>query len=261
MSAHRAVEAGIAKLATALRLSGEAYLRSYDLLKIDRDEAINNLELAFETKLEAFHSLYDVSKSLFAYHDHPDTALVIGLRNAIHHRDHPLFRTLMARIFLDETVGRWRGAAFLIARHPSSLGDPVAMTHRLRLDDIDARLNPELASPYLDILNPKKAGSRFAVIDEGLGLADLRRVAASEGYPKDQIYLDVMPVFISAICRVFVALKAQGVAFKGFDAETYGPHFTTQVAIDLRRLEYQSKRIPIWLEDGLAEVQPDASPN
>lgn len=103
---------------------------------------------------------------------------------------------------------------------------------------------------FLDVLNTKKAARRFALIEEGLNLAELRRMAATENYPADQVYLDVMPVFISAIRRTFIALETLGVAFRGFDAETCGPFFTNQVAIDLRRFDYQSKRVPIWLEDG-----------
>lgn len=41
-----------------------------------------------EAKLETFHSLYDVAKDLFDYFDHEDTAVLILLRNAVHHRNH-----------------------------------------------------------------------------------------------------------------------------------------------------------------------------
>ncbi len=58
------------------------------LFKVDREEAIDNLDRAFEAKLEAFHSLYDVSKAIFPYFEHGESAALIALRNAIHHRDH-----------------------------------------------------------------------------------------------------------------------------------------------------------------------------
>lgn len=246
MNDYGAVEAAIAKLATALRRSQEDYFRAQELMKVDREEAINNLDAAFEAKLEAFHSLYDVSKDLFAFHEHPDTALVIALRNAIHHRNHPLFRTLLDRLFLDDGVDRWVGAVFLIGLHPSSVGGPIAINHRLRLDDIEARLDPAAGSPYFDTFT-KKAAARFALIDQGLNLEDLRRTAKAEGYPTKQVYLDVMPVFVSAVRRVFETLQASGVPFRGFDAEVYRPWFTKHVAIDLSRLEYQAKPVPIWL--------------
>lgn len=244
--AHAAVEAAIGKLATAMRLHVEAYLRFGDLFAVDPEEAINNLDHAFEAKLEAFHTLYDVSGSLFPYQAHADTAFLIALRNAIHHRDHPLFRTLQARVHLDDGLERWRGAAFLIGRHPARRGTPVALSHLLRLDDIDARLDPALKSPHGDVFKPKKAAERFDLINTGLSLPDLRREAAREGYPAGQVYLDVMPVFVSGVGRVFTALKAAGVAFTGFDAETYEDQFTSRIDIDLGRLEFETRRVPVW---------------
>lgn len=51
MNDYGAVEAAIAKLATALRRSQEDYFRAQELMKVDREEAINNLDAAFEAKL------------------------------------------------------------------------------------------------------------------------------------------------------------------------------------------------------------------
>lgn len=64
-------------------------MRFGSLFDIDREEAVNNLDRGFEAKLNAFHSLYDVSKSLFPYADFGDTALLIAVRNALHHHDAP----------------------------------------------------------------------------------------------------------------------------------------------------------------------------
>ncbi|RAI17992.1 hypothetical protein SAMN06265338_12023 [Rhodoblastus acidophilus] len=57
----------ISNLANYMRLYGEANIRFGSLFDIDREEAIHNLERAFEAKLEAFHTLYDVSKEHFPY--------------------------------------------------------------------------------------------------------------------------------------------------------------------------------------------------
>ncbi|SDE16249.1 hypothetical protein SAMN05660405_02541 [Psychrobacter pacificensis] len=37
-------------------------MRFHKLKLVDGEEAINNLDCAFEAKLEAFHSLYDVNR-------------------------------------------------------------------------------------------------------------------------------------------------------------------------------------------------------
>ncbi|MGQ2970951.1 hypothetical protein [Brevundimonas mediterranea] len=236
------MERAIGNLATAMRLYVEAHMRFALLFQDDPEEAINNLDMAFETKLEAFHRLYDVSKSLLDYHQHADTALIIALRNAIHHRDHPLFRSALARVYLDDGVERWQGAAFLVAHHPSLHRLPVTVRHLIRIDDLDARLNPDLASPYRDLLNETKAILRFKLIDESLKISNIRQRGARDRYPDDQIYLDVMPVVMSAVCRAFKAMKAADVAFKGFDAETYEHPFTEQIDVDLSRVTFKSLR-------------------
>lgn len=229
------VERAIGVLANTMRLYVEAYIRFGHLFDVDREEAINNLDRAFEAKLNAFHSLYDVSKPLFSYFDHGDTALLIAVRNALHHHDNPLFHSFLSRLHLEDSLPRWRGASFLLARHPTRHGAPIAMSHLIRLDDLDARLDPARASPHLDTyLKASSALERLRLIERDLALGDIRQKSAVERYPDDQVYLDLMPVFTSAVCRVFKALKAAGVTFKGDDAQTYMKPFTTEIDVDLQ---------------------------
>jgi hypothetical protein len=213
------------------------------LFKVDREEAINNLDRAFEAKLEAFHTLYDVSKTLFPYFDHGDTALLIAARNAIHHRDHPLFRSLYSRLFLDDGPSRWLGASFLLATYPTLHGAPIRMSHYIRLDELDARLDPKHASPHFDtFLRLDRAEQRFMLIDRQLGLAAIRQKGSSERYPEDQIYMDLVPVFTSAVCRVFKVMKA-GIAFKGYDADVYMEPFTSEIEVNLSNPTFTVSRI------------------
>ncbi|MBR0648710.1 hypothetical protein GXW78_03490 [Roseomonas terrae] len=227
-----------------MRLYVEAHMRFTELFKVDREEAINNLDRAFEAKLEAFHTLYDVSKALFPYFDHGDTALLIAVRNAIHHRDHPLFRSLYSRLFLDDEPLRWIGASFLLATYPTAQGAPIRMSHYIRLTDLDARLDPKLASPHLDtFLRLDKAEQRFMLIESQLRLAAIRQKGLTERHPESQIYLDLVPVFTSAVCRVFKAMKAAGIEFKGFDAGAYMRPFTSEIEVDLSNPTYTVSRI------------------
>lgn len=53
------------KLSNTMRMYGEAKFKFEQLILVDKEEAINNLDRAFEAKLEAFHSLYDVTTSDF----------------------------------------------------------------------------------------------------------------------------------------------------------------------------------------------------
>lgn len=244
MTGNNAVEGAISILANTMRLYAEAHIRFGELFEVDREEAINNLDRALEAKLEAFHGLYDVSKEIFQYFNHGDTALIIAVRNAIHHRDHPLFRSLFSRLFLEDDPARWRGASFLLATYPTRHGVPIRMSHYFKLHDFSARLDPRLASPYLEA--PRKenrARQKFILIERQLGFAVIRQKGANERYPEDQIYLDLIPIFTSAICRVFRGMKAAGIAFKGYDAETYMGPFTLEIDVDLGSPVFTMSRV------------------
>lgn len=242
------IENAITRLANTMRIYGEAYMRFGVLLKLDPEEAIDNIDRSFEMVLESFHTLYDVSKHFFPFFDHGDTALVISVRNAIHHRDHPLFRSLHRRLHLDRGgVEHWLGASFLLASHPTLHGAPILMSHHVRLDELDARLDPSTASPYLDtFVSGAKAATRFSLIDSQLGLPAIRKFRSQHRYPDDQTYLDLVPICISAICKVFKAMNAGGIGFKDFDAGTYLVPFTTEIAIDLSRLDLKQLRLRGW---------------
>lgn len=244
MTRNNAIEDAISILANTMRLYVETHVRFAGLFKVDREEAINNLDRAFEAKLEAFHTLYDVSNKVFAYFDHGDTTLLIAVRNAIHHRNHPLFRSLYSRLFLDDDPARWLGASFLLATYPTLHGAPIRMSHFIRLDDLDARLDPKLASPHLDaFMKPNRAEQRFMLIDRELALPVIRQEGLSARYPENQIYLDLMPVFTSAVCRVFTAMKAAGVEFKGYDADVYMEPFTSEIEVDLSNPTFTVSRM------------------
>ncbi|MBZ9848070.1 hypothetical protein LB565_08740 [Mesorhizobium sp. CA14] len=234
MSSNQIIERAIGSLANIMRMYVETHMRFGELFKVDPEEAIDNLDRTFEMKLEAFHTLYDVSKGLFPYFGHGDTTVLLAVRNAIHHRNHPLFHSLNRRLYLDTDLDRWCGASFLLARHPTLHGTPIQTSHCVRLDDLDARLDPSCASPYLDTtVGSDKAVRRMEGIDMQLKLPAIRDRGLRDRYPKDQIYLDLMPIFVSAVCKVFKAMKAAGVAFRGFDAETYAVPFTSEIEVDL----------------------------
>lgn len=210
-------------------------MRFGGLFDVDREEAVNNLDRAFEAKLNAFHSLYDVSKALFSYFDHGDTSLLIAVRNTLHHHNNPLFHSFLSRLYLEEGLKHLERATFLLSRHPTRHGAPILMTHLVRLDDLDARLDPVRASPYLDTFTKgAKATERLRLIEHDLALAAVRSRAALDRFPEGQVYLDLMPVFIAAVCRVFKALKLAGVTFKGDDAQTYMTSFTSEIEVDLK---------------------------
>jgi hypothetical protein len=233
----------IKKLANSMRIYVETHINFQRLKDIDSEEAIDNLDRAFEAKLEAFHSLYDVTKAELDYFSYGDTAALILMRNAIHHRDHLLFQSWNHCMALDEGYKKYLGAEFLLAGY-NVLDSPARMKYFYKLEDFYLRIDDSLMSPYLESrMGVKNRKKLLEQLNNDLNFSDIKRKAESERYPIKQVYINVMPIFISATCRVFKALKAKGVEFIGFDAKAYEAPFTSELEVDFYNVVYESLRI------------------
>lgn len=233
----------IKKLANSMRIYVETHFDFQRLKKIDKEEAVDSLDRAFEAKLEAFHSLYDVSKSDIDYFSYGDTAALILLRNAIHHRDHLLFRSWNHEMALNDGYKQYLGAEFLLVGY-DVLNSPARMKYFYKLEDFYLRVDEELGSPYLE--NRMGASNRRKIIeklDSDLHFSDIKQRARADQYPEGQVYINVMPIFISGVCRVFKALKGKGVEFVGFDAKAYEKPFTNELEVDFAKIVYEPLRI------------------
>lgn len=226
-----------------MRIYVETHLDFQRLKLVDQEEAIDNLDRAFESKLEAFHGLYDVSKDHLDYFANADTAALILMRNAIHHRDHLLFKSWNQEVALDEKYKNHLGAEFLLVDYPV-LGAPCKMRYFYKIEDFYLRLDASLKSPFLE----KKMGAAnrrklIGQIDSELSFSEIRKYAVSERYPINQVYINVMPIFISATCRVFSALKNGGLQFVGFDAKAYKEPFANELEVDFKKYTHMPVRI------------------
>lgn len=236
-------QSAIDKLANSMRLYVEATYSFERLKSIDLEEAINNLDRAFEAKLEAFHSLYDVTKNDFEYFDNADTALLIMLRNAIHHKNHPLFRSWNFEMLLNGGLKKNLGAEFLMVSHVV-MDEAPKMNYFYKLDDFYARIDSSVVSPYLESkMNNKNKAKLIAQFKNELNFSIVDKYAKSNRYSSKQIYINMMPIFISAVCKVFKALKVKGVKFKGFDAKVYEEPFTNELKVDMGKFIYTPVRI------------------
>lgn len=226
-----------------MRIYVETHIDFQRLVVVDKEEAIDNFDRAFESKLEAFHSLYDVSKEHLDYFANGDTASLILMRNAIHHRDHLLFKSWNQDMALDERYKNHLGAEFLLVDYLVS-GSPPRMRYFYKLEDFYLRTDETLASPYLE----KKMGAAnrkrlISQLNSDLHFSDIQQFSKSERYLLNQIYINVMPIFISATGRVFKALKQGGLQFSGFDANVYEQPFTSELEVDFSQLTYKALRI------------------
>ena len=240
-----AIEAAVSVLANNMRIYVEAQMRFSELFKVDREEAINNIDRAFEAKLESLHTLHDVTKPDLPWFDFGDCLLLIAMRNAVHHRNHPLFQSLYARLWLEGDSDNKAGAAFLLASHKFKVESPLVMEHHFRLEDFRLRLDPDAQSPYLDtFVKDIRARHRYRLVAGHLSFEKIYLAGKRDRFPTDQIYLDLIPVFVSAVGRIFKALKSLGIEFKGFDAGVYLEPFTSEIEVDLTAVAYQTARFP-----------------
>ncbi|EMC1043128.1 hypothetical protein ACMD47_001826 [Serratia marcescens] len=229
----------VEKLCNALRLNAEEAYKFDSLVKVDKEEAVANIDATFERVLETFHSLYDVSKNKIGLNflEHSDTSLIIVLRNAIHHRDHPLFRSWHFVAADDAWSKRHYGASLLLSNYDTFSPTKPYFIYYYKLMDLFDRLDPERNSDY-QALFPRKPEERslmFKGMCESFGFEDILNNAAKERYPLKQVYFNVYPILHSALVRVFGALKATDFEPKGYDTGVYIKHFSTECIFNLKK--------------------------
>ncbi|WP_443692582.1 hypothetical protein ACRZ5O_33435 [Pseudomonas protegens] len=227
-------------LSNTMRLYAESSARIHALMEVDQEEAVANHDRAFEAKLESFHRLYDVTKNLpgFDYFNHADTSLLIVLRNALHHRDHSLFISWNRMMFSDGGVSSKAGAAFLIGEYERQA--ERSSRYPLPLHDFYQRLS------HSSLRRPDTLRKLW---NDDLAFAKIADHAQQERYPAHQVYVDVLPVFCSALKRVTSWMHTAELAPVGFDSETYAAHFSRSPALDLRVPVFKIVRVPMFLAD------------
>lgn len=115
----------------------------------------------------------------------------------------------------------------------------------MRLHDFYARLGHS---------SIKRADATRAQWDKELAFSAMAKRASDEGHPDDQVYVDIVPIFISAIRRVAGWLRASGITPQRFDGLTYVDHFNGLTPFDLTTPTYKPLRIPMYLYDGSSEA-------
>ena len=219
------IPSAVDRLSNSLRIFGEEQISFPRLMKIDKEEAINNLDRSFESILESFHSLYDVFKDKFDYFKYADTSLLIMLRNAIHHRNHLLFKSWNNEMYLNSGFQRMEGAEFLFISYETCEESVFEPKYHYKLIDFYERLK----SPQME----RYAEQYKELFERELLFSEIIEHAKSNRYPEKQIYLNIMPILISAMGKVFTSLKDNGIVIRGYDSDVYFEHFTSQQIICL----------------------------
>lgn len=225
-------------LSSTFRLYGEARHAARPLLGGDIEDAVSNLDRAFEQKLEKFHTLYDLTRRLkgFEYFGRADTSLVLTLRNAVHHRDHDLFVSWNRQVLLEGGLRAKAGAAYLVgSAHPFE--DEMVARFLYPLQDFYRRL--ETGEQV------KEPAKLRALWNADLRFGELAHVAERQGYPCRQVYVDVVPPLMSAMRTVVGWLQETSFTPRGPDGETFFTHFGF-VEVSPGTLFTEEVRIPIW---------------
>jgi len=236
------IEQAIEKLSNSMRIYKETSSDFERLRKIDYEEAINNLDRAFESKLEKFHSLYDVLKSNFDYFSNADTSLLISIRNAIHHRNHPLFNSLNYEMHLKSGMKKKAGAKFLFVNHNSTTEN--ISEYYYKLEDILNRVDTSKNSPFVDsrtsILKSKQLVS---LLNTELNFTNIIEYSQKERYPLNQVYINIIPIYISAISKIANHITNYDIALNGFDSKVYIEHFKSNNLVDTNDITYKTLRV------------------
>jgi myo-inositol-1-phosphate synthase len=144
---------------------------------------------------------------------------------------------------LNEGHKKYLGAEFILASY-DVLDSPSRMRYFYKLEDFYQRIDPDLESPYVDQRMRNSNRSKLLIqMNDELNFKSIKDFAQQERYPEKQIYINVMPIFISAVCKAFTALKDKGIEFVGFDAKTYEEPFTNELKVDFSKVNYTPIRI------------------
>ncbi|WP_273889726.1 hypothetical protein [Serratia marcescens] len=243
------IETNVDRLCNMLRLLAETAGNLNRLKHIDLEEAVNNFDRTFEGVLEAFHSLYDVTKYNIDYFEHADTALIILLRNAIHHRDHPLFKSWNAEMNLNKGYKNYIGAEFLLCSYVPIEKDAHVMKYYYKLADIYDRIDQSRNSPYLVTrISTQNMERQLSTMNSELGFNKICQYATEGHYPLDQIYINIAPILQSGIKRVFTDLNKKQLSISGFDSDVYFSFFQKHGFFRLEEIIYFKQRIYLLIE-------------
>lgn len=238
------IEHAVGRLSNTLRIFGEEHLRFRRLAEVDKEEAINNYDRGFELILESFHTLYDVSKKYFNFFEFADSALLILLRNAIHHRNHNLFKSWNAQMALNDGYQKFYGASFLLCSYKPIDDDAHIMQYYYKIEDILDRLDSTRHSPYLDThLNQTNRIQQLKLLDDQLSFSKIKEYGQKERYPLSQIYINILPILNGALKRIFEKLLQIGIQSTGFDDAVYLKNFTTEGFFDFNEVLFKNVKI------------------
>lgn len=118
------------------------------------------------------------------------------------------------------------------------------MYYYYKLEDVLFRLDKSLGSPYIENrMKPDQKVALLGKINEQLKFGKIVDHAKSHKYPINQVYINLIPIFTSAVVKIFTELKSKGFEFQGYDAKVYEEPFTNELNVDYEVIDYKPLRV------------------
>ena len=187
-------------LAQSLRVFSEAYMRAFlfDLISTDRAEAVGNMEIAFNSVINAYHNLYDVMGKLLNrpidWYNTPELCTILAIRNARHHNLVNKIRSIFNYHLYNNRLPT-DVMEYVIVDFPNFSngkdGDGDCFNFHLSWRDINELLNlPQNQS--------RLRNSTKALIREYLNADKFEEYATRNNISKDRIFINVVPLILNA---------------------------------------------------------------
>ena len=235
MTNTRLIEHAFEEFAQSLRVLIEADFSANHngLLMVDRSEAVGNIENAFTSALNAFHSLYDATEkqlraSTIDWYGTGAIAIILAIRNARHHNKANRIRTLYT-YHTQEAERIQHMEQYVLVDFP--IDDEGADTFDLFISWYDLNL-------FLDL--PEKE-SRIkertcTAIRNYINTPQFTNYANHYELPESRVFINVIPLIVNAAGTVVPSIKTH---CKGDSTESkfFSEHFATVVHADTKNHE------------------------
>ena len=223
-------------LAQTFRVMIESYYKLNQLMTVDRPEAVGTIETAINAKLNAFHNLYDLMLQDLGkpvdWYAVPELCIILAIRNARHHNKANRIRSIYNyhnQVSASPTDIR----KYFYVDFPAPLEEAGADFFDVHLSwaDIDtylslrrkeSRLRPEAKELIRNYLNADKFEAE----------------AASQGIPKNDIFINFIPLTLNAGIALHPYIK-EHIKPDSMESEFFLHHFGTTSAAITKEHEYE----------------------
>ncbi len=205
---NRTIEYSFENLAQSLRILSEAIHKAHrmGLIFEDHAEAIGNIENAYTSILNGFHSLYDaIGKELpqkpIDWYKTPELATILVLRNARHHNLANKIRTIYSYLF-DEERRIKPMEEYVLVDFPIRETDDGGNTMSLYISWKDFNI----------LLSQNKSISRIneetiSIINAYLNTKLFFEYEKNYKLPQSKVFLNVVPLFVNAGKKIMPFIK------------------------------------------------------